>query len=156
MHQQAGIRAITEQHAIVKIIQSVCIIWSPQNFKLGKRLFAGSRKCSKMPQTIAPRLIRAVAESTQPYGPFLEGSSLHQLEVCAAFSWSRCVPVDFANLGETQEYILDPGKTSSVYHAVIDRASAEPIRSHFAKALQPDHVACRKRALASCGITSEL
>lgn len=31
--------------------------------------------------TVAPNLIRAVAEATQPFGPFLQGSSLHALEV---------------------------------------------------------------------------
>ena len=31
--------------------------------------------------TVAPRLLRAVAEATQPYGPFLQGPALHALEV---------------------------------------------------------------------------
>ena len=31
--------------------------------------------------TVAPRLVRAVAEATQPYGPFLQGPALHTLEV---------------------------------------------------------------------------
>lgn len=31
--------------------------------------------------TVAPRLIRAIAEATQPFGPFLSGSALHILEV---------------------------------------------------------------------------
>lgn len=31
--------------------------------------------------TVAPSLIRAVAEATQPFGPFLQGPSLHVLEV---------------------------------------------------------------------------
>ena len=33
------------------------------------------------PQSAAPRLLRAIAETTQPYGPLLEGKALHTLEV---------------------------------------------------------------------------
>ena len=36
--------------------------------------------------TVAPSLIRAVAEATQPFGPFLQGPSLHALEVSSSCS----------------------------------------------------------------------
>ncbi|KAK9809122.1 hypothetical protein WJX72_009687 [[Myrmecia] bisecta] len=55
--------------------------------------------------TVPPRLLRAVAESTQPYGPFLEGEALQTL----------------------QEYLADADCVDAVYAAVLDRASAEPI-----------------------------
>ena len=32
-------------------------------------------------QAAAPRLLRAVADSTQPYGPLLEGKTVHTLQV---------------------------------------------------------------------------
>lgn len=32
-------------------------------------------------QAAAPRLLRAVVDSTQPYGPLLEGNALHTLQV---------------------------------------------------------------------------
>ena len=47
--------------------------------------------------------------------------------VCATFC-SGGIDIGSVKFVEVQEYFSDPGKTSSVYHAVIDRASAEPIR----------------------------
>ena len=40
--------------------------------------------------TVAPSLLRAVAEATQPFGPFLQGSSLHALEVLLHWHQSAC------------------------------------------------------------------
>ncbi len=52
---------------------------------------------STQPLVVAPRLLRAVAECTQAYGPFLEGPAYHVLQV-------NCVKVaqrlhDFPPLG---------------------------------------------------------
>lgn len=45
-----------------------------------------ARSANAAATTVAPRLIRAVAEATQPYGPFLQGQALHALEVPPALS----------------------------------------------------------------------
>ncbi|KAL0049325.1 hypothetical protein WJX82_011369 [Trebouxia sp. C0006] len=56
-------------------------------------------------QAAAPRLLRAVAETTQPYGPLLEGNALHTL----------------------QEYLSDATQVDVVYLTVLNRASGEPL-----------------------------
>ncbi|KAL0037161.1 hypothetical protein WJX79_003343 [Trebouxia sp. C0005] len=56
-------------------------------------------------QAAAPRLLRAVAETTQPYGPLLEGKALHTL----------------------QEYLSDASQVDIVYLTVLNRASGEPL-----------------------------
>eukprot|EP00884_Botryococcus_braunii_P015906 jgi/Botrbrau1/299/Bobra.0022s0265.1 len=60
---------------------------------------------STQPLVVAPRLLRAVAECTQAYGPFLEGPAYHVL----------------------QEYFADPGMVDSIYLCIIDRALTQPI-----------------------------
>ena len=40
-------------------------------------------------QAAAPRLLRAVAETTQPYGPLLEGNALHTLQVSQSLNATR-------------------------------------------------------------------
>jgi hypothetical protein len=40
-------------------------------------------------QAAAPRLLRAVAETTQPYGPLLEGNALHTLQVLQSLKATR-------------------------------------------------------------------
>jgi len=40
-------------------------------------------------QAAAPRLLRAVAETTQPYGPLLEGNALHTLQVLQSLNATR-------------------------------------------------------------------
>ncbi len=50
-------------------------------------------------QTAAPRLLRAVAETTQPYGPLLEGNALHTLQVPQSLStihMNRLIELCFA------------------------------------------------------------
>ena len=50
-------------------------------------------------QTAAPRLLRAVAETTQPYGPLLEGNALHTLQVLQRLALHAQCPVthDYAS-----------------------------------------------------------
>ena len=47
-------------------------------------------------QAAAPRLLRAIAETTQPYGPLLEGKALHTLEVYGSLylDWRISAAVD--------------------------------------------------------------
>ncbi|KAK9785017.1 hypothetical protein WJX73_004062 [Symbiochloris irregularis] len=58
-----------------------------------------------MPTVAAPRLLRAIAESTQPYGPVDTGQGFHALE----------------------EYLQEPGSIDAVFKGIVDRASAEPL-----------------------------
>ena len=52
-------------------------------------------------QAAAPRLLRVVAETTQPYGPLLESKAMHTLQVCYQLKVS---PVP--QLGCTNKHLL--------------------------------------------------
>ena len=81
-------------------------------------------------QAAAPRLLRAVAETTQPYGPLLEGNAMHTLQVlsCAEeFSSHRHTQLSTA-VAFSQEYLSDASQVDVVYLTVLARASGEPLR----------------------------
>ena len=82
-------------------------------------------------------MLRAVADSTQPYGPLLEGKTVHTLQVLLNEAFGVLyLPVrlheDHACL---QEYLADPSQIDIVYRTVLDRASGEPLRSIYVDCL---------------------
>lgn len=84
-----------------------------------------------MPTVAAPRLLRAIAESTQPYGPLDTGQGFHALEVRPDSSlWLCPSPCPGADIGSCmlQEYLQEPGSVDAVFKGIVDRASAEPLR----------------------------
>ena len=78
----------------------------------------------------APRLLRAIAETTQPYGPLLEGRALHTLEVmeCLDLDYPTPAVFDGPTLAVLQEYLSDVSQVDIVYMTVLNRASGEPLR----------------------------
>ena len=87
-------------------------------------------------QAAAPRLLRAVADSTQPYGPLLEGKTVHTLQVLLNEAYGMLyLPVRLhEHHACMQEYLADPSQIDIVYRTVLDRASGEPLRSVYGAA----------------------
>ena len=83
----------------------------------------------------APRLSRLIAESTQPFGPADDLGCLRALEVHSQLAAFKGIDILLSSPGaqvklicSLQGYLGDQDSVDAVLEAIVERASAEPVR----------------------------